>query len=241
MRSSPIGRREFLAGVRDELPILLGVIPFGLIYGAVAVEGGMAPGAAQAASTIIFAGSAQFLTAQLSGNGAPAAVIILSAIVVNLRHLLYSASMAPYLRHLRPAWRLGLAYLLTDEAYAVAATRFRGQSNGDTAGRHWYLLGAGLALWGAWQASTAVGVIFGTRVPGRWGLDFALPLTFIALVVPAIRDRADGTAALAAGVVAVAALGMPFRLGLIVAAFTGIVAGLTVWAQSGKRRVQDAA
>src|SRR3990170_591670 len=98
-------RAEFIAGVRDELPIVVGVVPFGMIYGALAGGAGMPPAVAQAASGIIFAGSAQFLTAQLVGIGAPAAVIIASAIIVNVRHLLYSASTAPYLRPLRPLWR----------------------------------------------------------------------------------------------------------------------------------------
>ncbi len=231
-------RAEFIAGVRDELPIVVGVVPLGMIYGALAVGAGMPPAVAQAASAIIFAGSAQFLTAQLiGGTGAPVAVIITSAIIVNLRHLLYSASMAPYLRPLRPLSRWGLAYLLTDEAYAVAITRFRTHQvrSLPMPHRHWYLLGAGLALWVSWQASTAVGVVFGARVPAGWGLDFALPLTFIALVIPAIRDRAEVAAAVAAGTVAVAAAGMPFKLGLLAGACAGIAAGLAVWRYSAAR------
>jgi len=236
-------RAEFIAGVRDELPIVVGVVPFGMIYGALAVGAGMPPAVAQAASIVIFAGSAQFLTAQLVGIGAPAAVIITSAVIVNVRHLLYSASMAPYLRPLRPLSRWGLAYLLTDEAYAVAITRFRTQQARGLPMLHrrWYLLGAGLTLWVSWQASTAVGVIFGARVPAGWGLDFALPLTFIALVIPAIRDRADIAAAVAAGVVAVAAAGMPFKLGLMLGLLAGIATGLFVWryASSGMRSARE--
>ncbi len=231
------GRAEFIAGIRDELPIVLGVVPFGMIYGAVAVSAGMPAAVAQAASAIIFAGSAQFLTAQLVGTGAPVAVIILSACVVNLRHLLYSASMAPFLQDRRPLWRWGLGYLLTDEAYAVAITSFRTRQ---TSGlprpeRHWYLLGAGLTLWFSWQASTAVGLVFGARVPAAWGLDFALPLTFIALVVPALRDRADLAAGLIASTVAVAAAGLPFKLGLLLGAGAGIAAGLLVWRYANHR------
>src|SRR3990170_2089455 len=125
-------RAEFIAGVRDELPIVVGVVPFGMIYGALAVGAGMPPVVAQAASAIIFAGSAQFLTAQLVSIGVPAAVIIASAIIVNVRHLLYSASMAPYLRPLRPLGGWGLASLLTDEASGVAIPRSRSQQVGET-------------------------------------------------------------------------------------------------------------
>ncbi len=229
-------RAAFAAGVRDELPVVAGVVPFGMIYGALAVAAGMPPALAQAASAIVFAGSAQFLTAQLVGNGAPAAVIVASAAVVNLRHLLYSASVAPYLRPLRTLWRWGLAYLLTDEAYAVAITRFRAQPTRLPAlRRHWYLLGAGLTLWAGWQASTAVGVLFGARVPESWGLDFALPLTFIALTVPTIRHRTEVAAAAAAGTVAVAAAGMPLKLGLLLGTVAGIAAGVFTRRYSASR------
>jgi 4-azaleucine resistance transporter AzlC len=219
------------------LPIVIGVLPFGMIYGAAAVGAGMPAALAQAASAIIFAGSAQFLTAQLAGVGAPVAVSVMSAAIVNLRHLLYSASLAPFLRELPPRWRWGLAYLLTDEAYAVAVTRFRsGQARGrPMPERHWYLLGAGMMLWVCWQASTAVGVIFGARVPAGWGLDFALPLTFIALVIPALRDRADVSAGVAAGVAATTAVALPFKLGLLLGAGAGIGVGLVVWRYANHR------
>ena len=113
-------RREFLSGILAELPILVGVIPFGIIYGALAVEVGLPRAAAQAMSFIVFAGSSQIVITQLVDFAAPAAVIILTAGVVNLRHALYSASIAPYLSGLKTKWKWLLAYLLTDEAYAVA-------------------------------------------------------------------------------------------------------------------------
>ncbi len=237
----PTRRGEFLAGCRDELPILLGVAPFGMIYGILALSAGLPAPAAQAMSSVIFAGSAQFITAQLIRDGVPGAVIVLTVFVVNLRHALYSASLAPYLRHLNGWWKALLAYLLTDEAYAVAVTRYARDEEPAAAGpgslgagpraaispwRHWYFLGAGLTLWASWQVSTAVGVFVGAVVPERWSLDFTLPLTFIALVFPALRDRAGVAAALTAGLVALLALGLPFKLGLIAAAAAGIAAGL---------------
>jgi len=237
--------REFLAGCRDEGPILLGVAPFGMIYGILALSAGLPAAGAQAMSAVIFAGSAQFITAQLIRDGVPGAVIVLTVFVVNLRHALYSASLAPYLRHLNGWWKALLAYLLTDEAYAVAVTRYardgdgvaplRRQGQGQetiSPWRHWYFLGAGLTLWASWQVSTAVGVFLGAVVPERWSLDFTLPLTFIALVFPALRDRAGIAAALTAGAVALLALGLPFKLGLIVAAAAGIAAGMFAGARS---------
>ena len=116
-------RSEFIAGVKAELPITLGVIPFGMIYGVLAMGAGLPASAAMAMSSIVFAGSAQFVAAQLFRSGTPGLVIVLTAFVVNLRHMLYSASVAPTSR-ISPQWKWLLAYLLTDEAYAVAITRY---------------------------------------------------------------------------------------------------------------------
>jgi 4-azaleucine resistance transporter AzlC len=217
--------RAFLRGVRAELPILVGTIPFGLIYGVAALQAGIVAPLAQAMSAIIFAGSAQFITAQLVGAGIPALVIILTGVVINLRHMLYSASLAPYTRPLRLTWKLLLAYLLTDEAYAVAIIHYR-ETPTTQPHRNWFFLGAGVALWTAWQASTAVGIFLGANIPASWSLDFALPLTFIALVVPVIRDRASAATALAAGIVAVLAFALPLKMGIIVATLAGLVVGL---------------
>lgn len=225
-------RAEFTAGVKAEAPLLLGVLPFGLIFGALAVGTGIPPVPALAMSSIVLAGSAQFVGTQLFSTGAPGPIILLTTFVVNLRHMLYSASLAPYVTRLRPSWKTLLAYLLTDEAYAVAITHYtagtreQGNEGTRTAHRHWFFLGAGLALWVTWQVSTAIGIFLGARIPASLNLEFALPLTFMALVRPAVTDRATAAAALTAGVVAVLADGLMLRLGIIVAAVCGIAAGL---------------
>jgi 4-azaleucine resistance transporter AzlC len=217
-------RRQFWAGVRAELPILLGVFPFGLIYGALALNAGLSPGAAQAMSSVIFAGSAQFIAAGLFGNGVPGLVIVLTVAVVNLRHALYSASVAPYLKNL-PGWTKALlAYLLTDEAYAVSIINYQNTAGHTQA--HWFFAGAGLALWLGWQISTALGILTGAMLPASWSLDFAIPLTFIALAVPAINDRSTLLAALAAGATAVLASPLPYKLGIILAAVVGVLVGM---------------
>jgi len=232
--SPPTRGREFLSGCRDEAPILLGVIPFGMIYGLVAVGAGLPAFAAQAMSSVVFAGSAQFIAAQLIHEGAPAVAVVATVFLVNLRHALYSASVAPHVKHLGATWKGILAYLLTDEAYAVAISRYHrdGQRGEVSPHRHWYFLGAGLALWATWQWSTALGVFFGARVPLTWSLDFALPLTFIALVFPSLKDRASGAAALSAGVLAVLAAGLPYKLGLMLSAVAGIAVGLAAEKES---------
>ena len=224
--STRFARSEFLAGVKAELPILIGVVPFGLIYGVLALDAGLSPFQTQAMSVIVFAGSAQFIMAQLFALGTPASVIVITAILVNLRHALYSASVAPYVKHLPGRWRFGLAYFLTDEAYAVTINRY--QRGGDSPNKHWYFLGAGLALWTTWQISTSAGILLGAQIPNSWPLDFFLALTFIALVVPALEDWAAAAAALTAGLVSVLAFNLPFKLGLVVAALIGVAAGMLV-------------
>lgn len=224
---------EFRSGVRAELPILIGVAPFGMIYGVLALQAGIPPAQAQAMSAVVFAGSAQIVLTQLARLDAPALVMILTVGVINLRHALYSASVAPYVQRLRPVWKLLLSYLLTDEAYVVTILHYeRTQANqaasADDDQRHWFYLGAGLALWSCWQLSTALGIFLGAAVPASWGLEFTLPLTFIALVVPNLKGRATVGAALSAGATALLAFGLPYKLGLIVAALVGVLAGLAL-------------
>jgi len=219
----------FWAGVRAQLPILLGTSPFGMIYGVLAVGAQLPFAAAQGMSALVFAGSAQFIATGLFGGGTPGPLIVLITFVVNLRHALYSASLAPHLRGLSARWRAVLAFLLTDEAYAVVITHAASappQDAGQTRRLGWYTLGAGLTLFVSWQISTALGALLGAAVPASWELDFTLALTFIALVIPALTDRPALASALVAGVTAVLARGLEFRLGLLVAAAAGIAAGL---------------
>jgi 4-azaleucine resistance transporter AzlC len=217
-------RNNFIwAGLRAEIPLLIGVFPFGLIYGALVVSSGLTPAAAQMMSSIVFAGSSQFIAAQLIHESAPGLVIVLTIAVVNLRHLLYSASLAPYVASLSVRWKALLSYLLTDEAYAPTILHYEEQ--GVKPYSHWFFLAAGLSLWITWQVSTALGILLGSAIPASWPLAFALPLTFIAMVVPALKTRPAVAAALSAGVTALLAYGLPYRLGLIVAALAGILVG----------------
>jgi 4-azaleucine resistance transporter AzlC len=217
---------ELAAGVKAELPILLGVIPFGMVYGVLALKAGISAEIAQAMSAVVFAGSAQFVVVQMVGAGAPAAMLVATVFVVNLRHALYSASVAPHIRHLSKAWKLILAYVLTDEAYAVTIQRYA--EDGEAEHRHWFFLGAGLTLWSGWQLSTLAGIVLGAQVPQNWSLEFALPVTFIALMVPWVKDRAGVAAALVAAVTVVFASELPLKLGLLLAALAGITVGMLV-------------
>lgn len=215
--------KNFWAGVRAEIPLMIGGFPFGMIYGALALNAGLPASAAQMMSSIVFAGSAQFITTQLVAESTTGLVIVLTIAIVNLRHMLYSASLAPYLASLSTRWKALLSYLLTDEAYAPTIIRY--EKEGKSAYGHWFLLGAGLALWTDWQLSTALGIWLGAAIPESSSLDFALPLTFIAMVVPVLKNRPAIAAAISAGIAALVAYPLPYQLGLIVAAFVGIAVG----------------
>lgn len=217
-------KTEFWRGVRDEAPLLLGVAPSGVLYGALAVSSQIALPLAQAMSAIVFAGSSQLVATQMIGSGVLGLIILLVVFVINLRHALYSASIEPHLRHLKRGWKFLLAYLLTDEAYAVAINHYN--QKGNPASKHWYFLGAGIVLWMTWQVSTAIGVFIGAHIPPEWPLGFTLPLTFIAVVVPSLKDRASVLAAAVAALLGVLTVGLPLKTGLLVAAAVGILSGV---------------
>lgn len=216
-------RLAFWAGLQAIAPILLGIVPFATIAGAAAVGAGLPETLALGLSVIVYAGASQLAALELVRQDAPVFVIVGTALIINLRFLMYSASLAPHFQALPLRWRSPLAYVLTDQAYAVSVSRFT-----DDAGisRGWYYLGAAVPMWITWQASNAVGVFLGAQVPPSWSLDFAIPLTFLALLVPALKSRPAVLAALVSAGVAVGAAALPLNLGLLLAAFAGIGAGL---------------
>lgn len=215
-------RSEFLGGARDQLPLLFGVIPFGLIFGALAVAAGLPPLEAQGFSVFIFAGSAQFVAIGLVAGQTPPLLIVATILVVNLRHMLYSAALGPHVQALGLRWKAPLAWLLTDEAFAMASLRYQSEERRTA---HWYFLGTGLTLWASWQLSTLAGIALGARIPESWSLDFALPLTFLAILVPQLKDRPSIASALVAGGLSVALAGVPLKLGLMLAIVAGVAVG----------------
>ena len=226
------GKRDFFAGVRDMPPILLGAVPFAMISGIAAVGAGLSMTEAMGMALFIFAGAAQLAAVQLIGIGAAPVVIISTALIINLRFVMYGASIAPHLQHLSRKWKYLCGYLLTDQAYAVAISRFTNDRHID---RKWYYLGAAFMLWLIWQIFTLAGILLGESVPKSWGLDFAIPLTFMALLFKALGDNATVAAALVGGILAVVAKPMPYNLGLLVAAFGGIMVGLIIEFWFGKK------
>ena len=214
---------DLLAGVRDVSPLLLGIAPFALVAGIAAVDAGLGLAEAVGMSVIVFAGASQLAALELLGENAPLAVVVGTAVVINLRMLMYSASIAPHFAEYGRRLRAGLAYLLTDQAYALSVAEF----DEDPDRSRWrYYFGAGASLWIVWQIGTIAGVVIGAGVPDAWGLTFAVPLVFLGLLVPAMKDRPTTVAGVAGGAVAVVAAGLPLNLGLLVGALCGVAAGL---------------
>jgi 4-azaleucine resistance transporter AzlC len=210
--------------VRDVAPLLLGVAPFGIIAGVAAVDVGLSPIQAYSLSPVIFAGAAQLATLGLLARDAAVAVVILTPLVINARHIMYSAALAPWFRPLPAAGKAGLAYVMTDQAFAMSIIRY-GRREEPIGDRVVYYLGVALSLWLTWQVTTIIGIAVGGGIPPEWSLDFAVPLVFLALVFPAITDRPTAVAAVVGAAVAVAAADLPFNLGLPVGAVSGIAAG----------------
>ncbi|MDC1382666.1 AzlC family ABC transporter permease [Candidatus Puniceispirillum sp.] len=226
LAEAPSPKQEFWQGVCDESPLMFGVIPFGLVFGVLGIESGLDPLQTILLSAILFGGASQVVFAQLWAAGVPALIVGSSVCVINIRHVLYSASMAFHLRHLSLRWRLLLGYLLTDEAYAVSIKRFTNGRAGPF--QHFHLLGSGTLLWTGWQASTIMGVVVGKTIPESWSLSFAIPLTFIAVIAPIMRTRAEIAAAVTAGSLATICQPLPWNSWLVIAAFGGITVGWTV-------------
>ena len=214
--------QDFYTGARAALPILLGVAPFAMISGVAAVSVGLTPFEAVGMSFIVFAGASQLAVFQLMSAGSPWIIMLLTAWVINLRFTMYSATLAPYLQRL-PTWQKApLAYMLSDQAFGVSMGRF---VTDETVSRRWFYFGAALTVWTTWQVSAVTGALLGTLIPASWGFDFAFPLSFMALMFGALRDRPAVIAALTSGLVAVLAKGLPYNLGLVLASLLGIAAG----------------
>ncbi|MBW3620365.1 MAG: AzlC family ABC transporter permease [Actinobacteria bacterium] len=231
-------RDAFRQGVVDVLPVVLGVVPFGLIAGVAAADAGFDLVTALGFSVGIFAGASQLAAIDLLGRDAPALVAIGTIAVINSRMLMYGASLAPYLAREPLHRRLGAAYFLVDQVYALCLIRWRADPE---LPRLPYYLGTAIPLWVNWVLWTAVGAVAGASLPSAIPLGFAVPLVFLALLVPAMHDRPTVAAGVAAATVATVAAPLPANLGMPLAAVTGIAVGLGVSVLGGGVREAEAA
>lgn len=220
---TPDNRQALLAGARACIPLAPGVLLFGMVCGAAAAGVGLTPGQSFALSWLVFAGSSQIVATQLFAAGAPGWVIVLTGWVVNLRFMMYSATLAQHFRGTTRLERWLAGYLLTDQAFAVTLARVL-DGRKDVP---WFFLGIAATLWVFWQVASLAGIFLGALVPASWSIDFVVALTFIGVLAPLLRDRAMAAAAVSGGLTSVY-LVLPLKLNLMAAALIGAAVGIAL-------------
>ena len=206
----------------DVIPLTIPVIPFGIIYGVVGVELGLSPLITFAMSFIIFAGSSQIAFVQLYTAGASPLVMISSVLAINSRHFLYSAVLAQYLNKLNLYWKILLSYLMTDQAFSVSLSYFK--KNQKKTFSHYHMLGSGFTLWLLWQISTLSGIVLGNVIPEALGLEFAIPLTFLSLIIAELKKYDHLLIIIISGAISLITYNFPLKVYIILSAFVGLVA-----------------
>lgn len=230
-------KQAFFCGVWALLPLVPGVIPFGLVTGITATEQGFSPLETLLMTLLMFAGAAQLVALQLLREEVLPLVILLTVLVVNLRFMMYSASIAPHIHALPRRWKWPLAYMLSDQAYALSILRFTTAEPHDR--NLFFFAGSAIAMWLSWNLSVLLGLLLGTGLPASWALDFAIPLAFMAILIPSIRNCAHLSAACVGGLVAVLGVELPYNLGLLLAALAGICAGVQVEQRSSSAAQEE--
>ena len=219
-------RLALRGGALSAASLLIGIVPWGVVAGVAMVSAGLSRAESVAMSLLVFAGSAQLAVLPLLIAKAPLWVMYATALVVNLRYIIYSAVLAPYFGHLPRPWRALLSYITVDGMFALFVGRFRPDDGNPH--KHWFFLGGSLLMWAAWQLSSWIGIFAGAMIPKEWSLEFASTLGLIALLMPLLFDRAVVWGAIAAGVVALVAAKLPLNLGLLAAILAGVAVGLAV-------------
>ena len=221
-------KSAYLSGVRDGFPFILVAAPFALLFGVLATEAGLTLAQSMGFSIVVIAGASQFAALQLMVDNAAIGLVLLAALAVNLRMAMYSAAMVPWLGA-APLWQRALvAYMTFDQCYIVSAARFEENPTLTVPQRIAFFLGVATPLVPVWIAMTAVGALVGTAIPPEYALDFALPITFLAMIGPMLRTLAHGVAALTSMLVGLALVALPSGTGLLIAAAAAMVAGVAV-------------
>ena len=210
----------FWSGTVDVLPLMIPVVPFGIIFGAIGIELGFGPYLTYATSIIIFSGASQIVILQLLSSGATSLIAITSSSVVSTRHLLYGAVVSQHLNHLSIYSKIGLSYLLTDQAFAVSNEYFK--KNNSNKNKHYHLVGSGFTLWFIWQLTTIIGIILGSIVPEELGLTFTIPLTFLALLVNYLRNLDHLIVIIISGVSSIIFFDSPFKSYIILSSIIAL-------------------
>lgn len=223
--STTTPKSAFWHGARDAAPFVMVIIPFAALFGVVATEAGLNVTETFLFSVVVIAGAAQFTALQLMQEHAPTLIVIVSALTVNLRMAMYSASLTPHLGP-APIWKRALvAYMIVDQSYACAISAYDRNPDWSLSQKLAYFFGACAPVIPMWFAASLIGAWLGQSIPPEFALDFAVPITFLALLTPMLRTLAHLAAALVAMVLAIAFVWMPYNLGLIAAAMGGMLAG----------------
>lgn len=233
-------RGEFLHGLRATFPLMVGALPFGIIFGSLGIAQGFSALQVMSMSMFVFSGSAQFMAVGLVASKAAIWVIWAATFIINLRHLLYAANLVSHVRHLPQSWRLPLAAMLTDETFAVMDLRYREQGRSTHA--HWYYFASCISMWLNWNFWTLIGVLVGQSFPGikDWGLEFAMVATFIGIVIPGLKTPPLWAAAVTAGVVASVLNNLDYKVGLMLGALAGVVVGVVLDLRRSRDREKSA-
>ena len=233
-------KSPYRQGIIDGSPFILVIIPFATLFGVLATEAGLNVFETMAFSIVVIAGAAQFTALQLMQENVPTAIVLISALAVNLRMAMYSASLTPYIGA-APLWQRALcAYLTVDQSYVVGVAKFEREPDMTVNQRVRYFLGAVTPIVPLWYLFTLVGALLGAQVPDSWALDFAIPITFLAMIAPMFRTLAHVVAALVAVAVSLLAAGIPYSLGLMVAGIVGMMAGAQaeLWQERKRGRAE---
>ena len=223
--TSTTRKSPYREGIIDSSPFILVIIPFASLFGVLATEAGLNVIETMAFSIVVIAGAAQFTALQLMQENVPTVIVLISALAVNLRMAMYSASLTPFIGA-APLWQRALcAYLTVDQSYVVGVSKFEREPDMTVPARVAYFLGAVTPIVPLWYGFTYVGAVLGAQIPESWALDFAIPITFLAMIAPMFRTAAHVIAALVAVVVSLLAAGVPYSLGLIIAGIAGMMAG----------------
>ena len=214
----------FLKGIVDVSPLMIPVVPFGLIFGILAIDVGFSPLATMGMSLIIFGGASQIVLLQLFSGGASSLVIISSVGAVNSRHLLYGAVVSEHVSDLKLIWKIIISYFLIDQAFARSNDYFK--ENNDK-NKYFHLIGGGVTCWVIWQTTTFLGIILGAAIPEKLGLSFAVPLTFLALLINDFRKLINIFVIVTSGLVATLGYNfIPYKAYVIVAALIGLLVAI---------------
>lgn len=215
-------RRVIRQGVTDALPVFLPAVPFALVLGIAILESGILPALGWSSSALIYGGASQLTLLTLLGDGAAPGAAVTAALIVNARHLMYSAAMAPTFQQ-QPAWfRWAGSYFLIDQVFALTMLRINDEPQRFRA----YYLSVGLTFWLLWLLFTAVALVAGPLLPQHWGLGFAVPVMFLGLLVIGIDRWPKAVAAAVAALVTWLAASLPHRSGLLLGAVAGVLTGL---------------